>query len=156
MLSCDWSSDVCSSDLRIQGAEPTVLYTPTFRTSLLSIGQFDTAGYTSTFGGGVCETSSGYHTVSGRKRGNLYMVEAEGNASAHTDELSVESELQQAEPPAASPDKGPKARGEGKKESKTRKRQRQHDQDRRQSPNRSNGIERCVCGPSTSRSSFEQ
>ena len=73
------------------------------------------------------------------------MVEAEGNASTHTDELRVESELQQAEPRTASPDEGTEARGEGKKESKKRKRQQQHNQDRRQSPNRSDGIDRYLC-----------
>ena len=42
------------------------------------------AGYTSIFGKGVCEVSPGDYTISGRKRGNLYMVEAEGNASTRS------------------------------------------------------------------------
>ena len=87
--------------VRLQGAELTALYTPTFRISLLSIGQLDIAGYISTFGKGVCEISSGDHAISGKKRGNLYMVEAEVNASAYTSELQAETELQ-AEPPSQS------------------------------------------------------
>ena len=69
-------------------------------------------------------------------------VESELRAES---ELQVESKLQQAEPPTASPDEGPKAQGERKKESKKRKRRQQHDQDRRQSPNRNDAIEQCVC-----------
>src|SRR5436853_5256762 len=96
--------------VRLQGAEFTALYTPTFRISLLSIGQFDMAGYTSTFGKGLCEISSGNHTISGRKRGNLYMVEAEcmRNASAYASDL-------QAEPPVASPDEGGKSKRKRKR-----------------------------------------
>ena len=37
-----------------QEYEVNALYTPTFRLSLLSINQLDTAGYTSTFGHGKC------------------------------------------------------------------------------------------------------
>ena len=74
----------------LQGAELTALYTPTFRISLLSVGQLDMAGYTSTFGKGVCEISSGDHTISGRKRGNLYMIEAIGECNA----FALASELQ--------------------------------------------------------------
>ena len=72
---------------RLQSAELTALYTPTFCVSLLSIGQACTAEYISTLGKGVCEISTGDHTISGRKHGNLYTVGAECNASADASEL---------------------------------------------------------------------
>lgn len=62
----------------------------------------NTAGYLSTFGKGLCEIPSGNHTISGRKRGNLYIMVDECNAFANASELQVESELQQAELPTAS------------------------------------------------------
>ena len=105
------------SDDRAPNSLPST-HPPTFRVSLLSIGQFDTAGYTSTFGKRVCEISSGDHTISGRKCGNLYMVEAERNATAYTSELHAETKSQ-AEPPSTSPDR---AHSEGKRRRKKRKR----------------------------------
>ena len=77
--------------VRLQGAELTALYTPTFRISLLSVGQLDIAGYISTFGKGVCEIPSDNHTISGRKRENLYMVEAECSASALVSKLRLDA-----------------------------------------------------------------
>jgi hypothetical protein len=47
------------------------LYTPTFRLSLLSINQLDTAGYTSTFGRGKCFISSPSITITGNRVNDL-------------------------------------------------------------------------------------
>ena len=106
--------------VRLQGAEFTALYTPTFRISLLSIGQLDIAGYISTFGNGVYEISSGDHVISGKKRGNLYLVEAdpEVNATAYTSELRAETEPQtepQTEPPSQSEGRNLKRRKKRKR-----------------------------------------
>jgi len=57
-----------------QEYEVNVLYTPTFRLSLLSINQLDTAGYTSTFGRSKCSISSPAITITGNRVNDLYIV----------------------------------------------------------------------------------
>ena len=66
-----------------------------------------------------CEISSGDHTISGRKRGNLYIVEARCNTSAYASELQPESELQAELPPRQQ--MGVKAQSEGKKRVKRKR-----------------------------------
>ena len=87
-----------------------------------------TAGYSSTFGGEYAKPRLGItRSLAGNAETSTWLrLRA---MRPYTDELRVESELQQAELPTASPDKGPEARGEGKKESKKRKRQQQNNQD---------------------------
>jgi len=57
-----------------QEYEVNALYTPTFRLSLLSINQLDTAGYTSTFGHGKCSISSPSITITGNRVNDLYII----------------------------------------------------------------------------------
>ena len=54
--------------------EVNSLYTPTFRLSLLSINQFDTAGYTSTFGLDMCSISSPSITIAVNRVHDLYLI----------------------------------------------------------------------------------
>jgi len=67
-----------------QGYEIDALYTPTFRLSLFSINQLDSAGSTATFGGGKCSISSPQSliTITGHRVNDLYIISP--TASAHT------------------------------------------------------------------------
>ena len=57
------------------GIEINALHTPTFRESLLSIGQLDDAGYTSTFRQGISTIGApGAGTITGHKRGSIYVI----------------------------------------------------------------------------------
>jgi hypothetical protein len=64
-----------------QQSEVNGLYMPTFQISLLSIPQFDTAGYTSTFGRGKCSISSTSITITGYWVNDLDIISP---ATAHT------------------------------------------------------------------------
>ena len=57
-----------------QEYEVNALYTPTFRLSILSITQLDTAGYTSTLGCGKCSISSRSITITGNRVNNFYII----------------------------------------------------------------------------------
>ena len=58
------------------GIEINALHTPTFRVSLLSIGQLDDAGNTSTFCQGICTIRApGAGTIRGRKR-SIYVIDS--------------------------------------------------------------------------------
>jgi len=57
-----------------QEYEVNALYMPTFRLSILSISQFDTARYTSTFGHGKCSISSPSITITGNRVNDLYII----------------------------------------------------------------------------------
>ena len=57
-----------------QECEVNALYTPTFRLSLLSNNQLDTAGYTSIFGYGKCSISSPLTTITGNRVNDLYII----------------------------------------------------------------------------------
>ena len=67
-----------------QGYEIDALYTPTFRLSLFSINQLDSAGSTATFGGGKCSISSPQSpiTITSHRVNDLYFISP--TASAHT------------------------------------------------------------------------
>ena len=59
------------------GIEVNALHTPTFRVYLLSIGQLDDAGYTSTFRQGICTIGApGAGTIRGCKRGSIYVIDS--------------------------------------------------------------------------------
>ena len=71
----------------IQGFKTTALYTPTFRHSLLSITQFELAGYKTTIQDGVCHIqlpTSTTSTISGRRIGRIYLVSQAGAGTALT------------------------------------------------------------------------
>ena len=63
--------------VHLEGIEINALHTPTFRVSLLSIGQLDDAGYTSTFCQGICTIRApGAGTIRGRKHSSIYVIES--------------------------------------------------------------------------------
>jgi hypothetical protein len=62
-----------------QGLRLNALYTPTFRLSLISINMLDRAGYTMTFGLGICSISIDLPSTStpiASNAGNLYMLKS--------------------------------------------------------------------------------
>lgn len=62
--------------VNLRGVKITALYTPTFRVSLLSIGQLDDAGYTATFRQGTCTIGApGASAITGRKRDSIYVID---------------------------------------------------------------------------------
>jgi len=67
-----------------QGDEIDALYTPTFRLSLFSINQLDSARSTATFGDGKCSISSPHSpiTITGHRVNDHYFISP--TASAHT------------------------------------------------------------------------
>ena len=63
--------------VNLGGIEINALHTPTFLVSLLSIGQLDDAGYTSTFCQGICTIGApGAGTIRERKHGSIYVIES--------------------------------------------------------------------------------
>ena len=68
-----------------QGYEIDALYTPTFRLSLFSVNQHDSARSTATFGGGKCSISSSQSpiTITSHRVNDLYFISSKV-ASAHS------------------------------------------------------------------------
>ena len=65
------------STVDLGGIEINALHTPTFRVSLLSIGQLHNAGYTSTFRQGICTIGApGTATIRGCKRDSIYVIDS--------------------------------------------------------------------------------
>jgi len=63
--------------LFVQRQEIDALHTPTFRYSLLSVGEFDTRGYITKFGNGKCSIQGPQDTdaMTGSRNGRLYQVD---------------------------------------------------------------------------------
>ena len=60
--------------LLVQHQEIDALHTPTFRYSLLSVGEFDMRGYSTEFGNGKCSIQGPQNTdaMTGSRNGRLY------------------------------------------------------------------------------------
>jgi len=67
------------------------LYTPTFRFSLLSINQLDTAAYTSTFGRVNCFISSWSITITGNRVNDLYIISPATALTSMVQSISMKS-----------------------------------------------------------------
>jgi hypothetical protein len=64
---------------------------PTFRLSLLSINQLDTARYTSTFGPGKCSISSPSITITGNRVNDLYIISPANALTSTVPSMSTKS-----------------------------------------------------------------
>jgi len=74
-----------------QENEVNALYTPTFRLSLLSMNQLDTAGYTSTFGRGKCSISFPSITITGNRVNDLYIISPAAALTSTVPSMSTKS-----------------------------------------------------------------
>ena len=88
--------------VNISGSKLEAIYTPTFRVSLLSIGQLDRTGALSTFGQGAFTISPGGMSISGTRIRDLYVVNTTAAATAYTSENTAPP-IASATAPAASP-----------------------------------------------------
>jgi len=75
--------------VRLGGVDMEAFYVPEFRISLLSVGQLDSHGYTSTFRSGICSITNtkGNRVLSAVLEDGLYVLAIDG--SAHVSEIRM-------------------------------------------------------------------